>query len=40
MAMRVMEIPFGVFLAIVSIVTWFYGAQMIRAYMGLFRIRG
>ena len=37
-AMRCLEIPFGVFLAIVSVVTWFYGAQMLRAYMGLFRI--
>jgi len=39
-AMRCLEIPFGVFLAIVSVVTWFYGAQMIRSYMGLLRIPG
>lgn len=39
-AMRGVEIPFGVFLSIMSIVTWFYGTQMIRAYMDLFRIRG
>jgi leader peptidase (prepilin peptidase)/N-methyltransferase len=39
-AMRGLEIPFGVFLCIMSLVTWFYGAQMIRAYLGLFLIRG
>lgn len=39
-AMRGVEIPFGVFLSIVSIVTWFYGAHMIGAYLGLFQIRG
>ncbi len=39
-AMRGLEIPFGVFLCIVSIVTWFYGAQMIQAYLRLFRIPG
>jgi leader peptidase (prepilin peptidase)/N-methyltransferase len=39
-AMRGLEIPFGVFLAIVSLVGWFYGGPMIRAYMGLFRISG
>jgi leader peptidase (prepilin peptidase)/N-methyltransferase len=39
-AMRCLEIPFGVFLAIVAVVTWFYGAQMMRAYMGLLRIPG
>jgi leader peptidase (prepilin peptidase)/N-methyltransferase len=37
-AMRCLEIPFGVFLAMVSIISWFFGAQMIRAYMGLFQI--
>ena len=36
-AMRGLEIPFGVFLCIVSLVGWFYGAQMMRAYMGLLR---
>ncbi len=40
-AMRGLEIPFGVFpLHHVAIVTWFYGAQMIRAYLSLFRIPG
>ena len=39
-AMRNTEIPFGVFLCIMSIVAWFYGAQMIRAYLGLFLIPG
>jgi leader peptidase (prepilin peptidase)/N-methyltransferase len=39
-AMQFMEIPFGVFLCVMSIVAWFYGAQMIRGYLGLFQIRG
>jgi leader peptidase (prepilin peptidase)/N-methyltransferase len=39
-AMRALEIPFGVFLCIMSLVTWFYGAQIIRSYLGLFRISG
>ncbi len=39
-AMRGMEIPFGVFLCIVSVVTWFYGTQMMRAYLGLLRLPG
>jgi leader peptidase (prepilin peptidase)/N-methyltransferase len=39
-AMQGLEIPFGVFLCIVSIVTWFYGAQMIQAYLRLFLIPG
>jgi leader peptidase (prepilin peptidase)/N-methyltransferase len=39
-AMRGLEIPFGVFLCIMSVVTWFYGAQMIRAYLGLYQIPG
>jgi leader peptidase (prepilin peptidase)/N-methyltransferase len=39
-AMRGVEIPFGVFLSITSIVTWFYGPQMIGCYLGLFQIRG
>jgi leader peptidase (prepilin peptidase) / N-methyltransferase len=34
-AMRGLEIPFGVFLGVMSIVTWFYGPHMIRAYMSL-----
>lgn len=39
-AMRGLEVPFGVFLGVMSIVTWFYGPQMIRAYMDLFLIAG
>ena len=39
-AMRCLEIPFGVFLSVVSIIAWFYGAQMLRAYTGLLRIHG
>ncbi|MGC2211519.1 MAG: prepilin peptidase [Candidatus Korobacteraceae bacterium] len=37
-AMQYMEIPFGVFLSIMSIVAWFYGMQIIRGYLNLFRI--
>jgi leader peptidase (prepilin peptidase)/N-methyltransferase len=39
-ALRGLEIPFGVFLCVMSIVTWFCGAQMIRAYLGMFQISG
>jgi leader peptidase (prepilin peptidase) / N-methyltransferase len=39
-AMRALEIPFGVFLCTMSIVSWFYGTQMIRAYMSLFMFPG
>jgi leader peptidase (prepilin peptidase)/N-methyltransferase len=39
-AMRGMEIPFGVFLCMVAIVTWFYGAQMMHAYLGQLRPAG
>lgn len=39
-ALRGLEIPFGVFLCIMSIVTWFYGTQIVRAYLGLFQIPG
>lgn len=39
-AMRGLEIPFGVFLGAMSLVTWFYGGQMIRAYMNLLLIPG
>lgn len=39
-AMRALEIPFGVFLCIMSIVSWFYGPRMIRAYMSLFMFPG
>jgi leader peptidase (prepilin peptidase)/N-methyltransferase len=38
--MRSMEIPFGVFLCLMSIVSWFYGERMIRAYLSLFLISG
>jgi leader peptidase (prepilin peptidase)/N-methyltransferase len=38
--MRSMEIPFGVFLCLTSVVTWFYGARMIRAYLSLYLIPG
>jgi leader peptidase (prepilin peptidase) / N-methyltransferase len=37
-AMHNMEIPFGVFLSIMSIVAWFYGMQMLRGYLSLFQI--
>jgi leader peptidase (prepilin peptidase)/N-methyltransferase len=39
-AMRGFEIPFGVFLSVMSIVTWFYGTQMIRGYLSLFQVPG
>jgi leader peptidase (prepilin peptidase)/N-methyltransferase len=39
-AMQGLEIPFGVFLCIMSIVTWFYGEQMVRAYLHLFLVPG
>jgi len=39
-AMRGLEIPFGVFLCVMSIITWFYGHQMIQAYFSLFMIPG
>ena len=37
-AMHNMEIPFGVFLSIMSIVAWFCGMNMIRGYLSLFQI--
>jgi leader peptidase (prepilin peptidase)/N-methyltransferase len=37
-AMQGMEIPFGVFLCLMSIVAWFYGVQMIRSYLRLLQI--
>ena len=37
-AMHGLEIPFGVFLCVMSIVSWFYGVQMIQSYMRLFSI--
>jgi leader peptidase (prepilin peptidase) / N-methyltransferase len=39
-AMQGMELPFGVFLCLMSIVAWFYGAQMMRGYLRLFLISG
>jgi hypothetical protein len=36
--MQGLEIPFGTFLCVMSIVTWFYGAQMVQAYLRLFLI--
>jgi leader peptidase (prepilin peptidase)/N-methyltransferase len=39
-AMLGIEIPFGVFLSGMSIVTWFYGARMIQAYLRLFLFSG
>jgi leader peptidase (prepilin peptidase) / N-methyltransferase len=37
-AMHGLEIPFGVFLSLMSIAAWFYGTQMIRAYLNLYSI--
>lgn len=37
-AMQGLELPFGVFLSIMSMVTWFYGMQMVRAYLRIFQI--
>lgn len=37
-ALRGLEIPFGVFLCAMSIVAWFYGLQMMRAYLNLLTI--
>lgn len=37
-AMQTMEIPFGVFLSIMSIVAWFYGMQLLHSYLRLFQI--
>jgi leader peptidase (prepilin peptidase)/N-methyltransferase len=34
-AMHGLEIPFGVFLCLMSVVGWFYGVAIIRAYLGL-----
>lgn len=34
--MRVLEIPFGVFLSMMSVVAWFYGGALIQAYLSLF----
>jgi leader peptidase (prepilin peptidase)/N-methyltransferase len=39
-AMHGLEVPFGVFLCVMSIVSWFYGVQMIRGYMSFFLIPG
>lgn len=40
LALRCLEIPYGVFLCMMSIVTWFFGAEMIRFYLGLFQLAG
>lgn len=37
--LRSVEIPFGVFLCLMALISWFYGAQMIRAYLGLLWVR-
>jgi leader peptidase (prepilin peptidase)/N-methyltransferase len=37
-ALRGLEIPFGVFLCVMSIVAWFYGLEMIRGYLNLLTI--
>ena len=37
-AMRGLEIPFGVFLSIMTLASWFYGLRMIQGYLSLFRI--
>jgi len=39
-AMQTMEIPFGVFLSIMSIVARFYGMHLLRSYLSLFQISG
>jgi hypothetical protein len=31
--MQGLELPFGVFLCLMSLIGWFYGTQMIRAYL-------
>lgn len=33
--MRSLEIPFGVFLSLMSVVAWFFGVRIIRAYLGM-----
>ena len=38
--MRALEIPFGVFLCLISVVTWFYGETMVRAYLRLIHFQG
>ena len=40
LALHGMEIPFGVFLCVMSIVAWFYGVAVIRGYLRLFLIPG
>jgi leader peptidase (prepilin peptidase)/N-methyltransferase len=39
-AMQGLEIPFGVFLGVMSIVAWFYGVAAIRGYLRLLFIPG
>jgi leader peptidase (prepilin peptidase)/N-methyltransferase len=38
--MRSLEIPFGVFLCLTSVVAWFYGPMIVRAYLGMLGFRG
>jgi len=38
LALRGLEVPFGVFLSAMSMISWFYGAQIVRAYLRLFSI--
>ena len=38
--MRSLEIPCGVFLCLMSVVGWFYGVRMIRAYLNLLQFPG
>lgn len=38
--MRALEIPFGVFLCMMAVVSWFYGVRMIRAYLDFVQLRG
>ena len=40
LALRGLEVPFGVFLSVMSMVSWFYGAQIVGAYLRLFSIGG
>jgi leader peptidase (prepilin peptidase) / N-methyltransferase len=40
LAMQGMEIPFGVFLCVMSLVAWFYGVAVIRGYLRLLLIPG
>jgi len=39
-AMQGLEVPFGVFLCVMSLVAWFYGGAAIRGYLRLLLIPG